>query len=886
MNGLDFFFSPSATVDSSTGNNGEGDDDWGDFVDSSPNPIVFSADRNGADSTPNRIDSEKKSQAQWVTPRGPVPLSVFGEEEEDDESGAPVSSFKFSFDSFSGKHNDSTESVKKAVSTNPTVEISGLIADLYRENGRNEQNSPESLSSRTIENSDSRLENLSWNPLNLDTERSEKTSNGVNSNIIGVTLDSNDSDLSFVDRNDDDGWEFKTAESKEDEALCFVLIRFWINLFKQDEQENVKSGSVLSSSFWSSPTNATDPNFDNSKIDVVKSGFDLENGDDDDTWGNGGWEFTVAESIEPKNDSTNKESNGWEFRFDFEPASKFETTTSFQSNVEKATQKRENSSISSSRDANVNSGGDSWAFNQPSLETAKEEIEEKEVQINKPKGVLPLSFFEDEKLENTLFHEDNFVSVSEFSARKAPNPNVSINDLLSSLYSQVEEKNAVNLSQKSANGEDDSWEFQGPTKTIAEGGDDFDSTWEFQGPSLALNNSDVTEGVDEFDDDSWEYQGPTQPVRDSTSRKGESKHGSVENEVENRFSVPNGFRELHEKPVISIEPSDFQDLFQKLKTELYYIALNHLESLKEARDLAADSNEVAEVKKCDGEIRDLQNFLNNDVLIREVNVESLQHRPFGITELYKALQEPKFRALDSEDLLSERLLLVKFRSTFVAEKDSKSTIELLKHATSTLKILNLGSSEQQSKYTSSWFVIASTCAQELRHAASIWKEVIENDVQEEILSKPQGKSYVLSVGEIYRIMKIMRASTRLYKLWILLAKASSNVLAVLDECAELWLSSGLDEALRNNINCDHSADQFLESIECIDEIDAFKLHTCITSTTSPTCYISGLNTEIVPGIKMVKWNEEHYLVPLANLWANLISRDPPDLPGHRFPAVS
>jgi len=230
--------------------------------------------------------------------------------------------------------------------------------------------------------------------------------------------------------------------------------------------------------------------------------------------------------------------------------------------------------------------------------------QEKEVQTGKPKGVLPLSFFEDEKSEtsDTLVHEDNFVLASNFPVRektKAPSPTVSISDLISSLYSQVEERNAVNISETSAtasnevNGEDDSWEFQGPKMPItdsgiAEGADDFDSTWEFQGPSPALKMSDVTEVVDEFDDDSWEFQGPTQPVKDSMSRIGDNgsweyKHSSVENGVGNQSSVPNGFGELHDKTVIRIEPNDYQDLFHKLKIELYHIALNHLEKLKVSR---------------------------------------------------------------------------------------------------------------------------------------------------------------------------------------------------------------------------------------------------------------------------------------------------------------
>ncbi|KAG2302454.1 hypothetical protein Bca52824_031105 [Brassica carinata] len=858
MNGLDFFFSPPPPVA------GE-DDDWGEFVDSSPKPNGFSADRDGADSTPTRIESEKKnSQTQWVTPRGPVPLSVFGEEE--DESGAAVSPFnQFSFDSFSGKHNGS-------VNTTPPVEISGIIANLYENNEIN-GNERESFPSREIENPGVSLESFSWNPLNLDTERSEKTSNAVSSDPTSSDLRNDDDDF-------DEGWDFKTAESILDPS-------------SKEEQENAGNGSVVAqsttdfdSSMWSSPTN-------------FETGSKRENGDnDDDPWGNGGWEFKVAETIETKKDLANKESNGWGFGFGFEHGSEIERTTSYDSNPDKDLHKEENGSISFPisfpSSTNVNPGGSSWAFSQPSLDTGIEK-EENEVKPDKPKGVLPLSFFEDETLETSdnLVNEDNLVSVCDFSVRektKAPSQTVSISDLISSLYSQVEEKNAANQSEKSAtvNGEDDSWEFQGPTKTItdssiAEGDDDFDSTWEFQGPSLPVKNSDV---ADEVDDDSWEFQGPTQPVKDNnTSREGdddlwESKKSSVENEGGDRFFVPNGFGKSHEETVITIEPNDYRDVFHMLKTELYYLAISHLETLKEARDLAANSDEVAEAQKYEDEIKELQNMLKNDALIGEVNVESLQARSSGITELYKVLQEPKFRTVDSEDLLSERL--------FLAEKDWKSTVELLKHVTLTLKVLNLGSYEQQTKYTSTWLVIARTCAQELRHAASIWKQVVQNDVQEEILSKPQGKSFVLSVGEIYRVVKILKASTRLYKPWVLLSPSSSTVLAVLDKCVDWWLSSGLEEALQNNINgSDSSAGhQLLESIRCIDEVDAFTLHACITTATSPTCCISGLNTEIVPGIETVEWNGEHYLVSLANLWANLISRDSPDLAGHSLFAMS
>lgn len=68
----------------------------------------------------------------------------------------------------------------------------------------------------------------------------------------------------------------------------------------------------------------------------------------------------------------------------------------------------------------------------------------------------------------------------------------------------------------------------------------------------------------------------------------------------------------------------------------------------------------------------------------------------------------------------------------------RSSIELSRHAASTLRILRLGSNEEQSNYISMWSQIVSICAQELKHGSSIWMQSIENNVQNQILSDPQG----------------------------------------------------------------------------------------------------------------------------------------------------
>lgn len=68
----------------------------------------------------------------------------------------------------------------------------------------------------------------------------------------------------------------------------------------------------------------------------------------------------------------------------------------------------------------------------------------------------------------------------------------------------------------------------------------------------------------------------------------------------------------------------------------------------------------------------------------------------------------------------------------------RSAIELSKHASSALRILKLASMEEQSNYVSTWSKIVSVCAQELKHGAFIWKQSLQKNLHNQILSEPQG----------------------------------------------------------------------------------------------------------------------------------------------------
>jgi hypothetical protein len=66
-------------------------------------------------------------------------------------------------------------------------------------------------------------------------------------------------------------------------------------------------------------------------------------------------------------------------------------------------------------------------------------------------------------------------------------------------------------------------------------------------------------------------------------------------------------------------------------------------------------------------------------------------------------------------------------------------MELLKDAVSTLRILKLGSGEEQSNYLTIWSKIAFVCSQELKHGAYIWTEAVKKNVHDQLLSIPKGK---------------------------------------------------------------------------------------------------------------------------------------------------
>ncbi|KAK8486409.1 hypothetical protein V6N13_090854 [Hibiscus sabdariffa] len=922
----DFRFGDFMFVSSSHSINGPGfsanntttanddEDDWGDFVNSGSNmspseslpvndlrsdPFPKSPLPSLPDSATSRFQSVK---SQWDKKNGALPLSIFGEEEKEDERSGAVDagldgvngSFPFpkTKGNLKGKGSDLNDligdlykqnekgngtngfrsgvDVKQVIDLNPKVET-------WNWNGLNSGLNGLGLKVDTLDlggsgaSSVKKEENLSSNGYAFGMERQEANlglsglnlgSNGLGLGHKGLNLDSNVGNSDLVGEEDDGGWEFKAAEPKAKTAVENLKSKPNVQVSNFDIFPS--SWDPLGASMPSSNINGVTTNASGTNSNVVDDNDELS--DDDD-----GWEFKAAEpetrfvtgdakveGQEQKNpkgpefnfgfgnsvngssefvgtsDGISNKPGEWNLGFGFSPSFESQNKQNDTKNVE----------ISSSVGKTSGSNEMSWAFKDATsgigLETKEEpkvadasssgvedfsfgnHIQGNEDTSKKSKGALPLSIFGDVEVEteDPLRYED--VSIKHNTSRvgiKDTHPNISINDLISNLYSQAEKKAPLNQISKPSENELLS--------------------------SHIVVGSDLVNGDDNFDDDSWEFKDAVSGTR------GENQNPKL------------GYGESYEKFSTKTELNDYVDLYSKLASELCFVALSHLDNMKKDRSIAALSGEDSEVKAIEKEIQDLYNELQNDGIISEVVAsESLRSRSIHLGEYAKVLLEKKFQVLESEYQLSEKISLV--------EKDMASAVELLRHASSTLKILKLGSVEDQSNYVSIWSRILSVCELELKHGAMIWKQSLQNDIHNELLSKPQGRQYILALGEIFRVVRIVGSlSTKLYRPWILFSSENhTNFLALVRECFTVWSSSGLKEAIQSltySTDLDYDVEGLLGSIQIIDDPDAHELYKQVFSGQEPTCCLSGLTAAAVPGMKMVLWDGRHYFAPIVNL---------------------
>ncbi|XP_047337489.1 uncharacterized protein LOC124941237 [Impatiens glandulifera] len=568
---------------------------------------------------------------------------------------------------------------------------------------------------------------------------------------------------------------------------------------------------------------------ENSEPTVSSSGYsyDFSNGHPASNEGNSG---SIFEFTELQNDLSSDLHEETKQDLNFDPlVTSFDANESFGefTSVAEGTMSKKESSEDKNQSSSSTGG---MIFEERAQESILKPVKFTEA--------LPLSIFGEEELEadNRLNAQDALPYSPSYKRhdKHSQDSKISIKDLLSNLYSQSEQNSPVSHVAYE-NGVNSSHFMPSPL------------------------NGDVVDDDDDFDNASWEFKDASNLMR-------------VEEQT-SHLDSGNTNKEISAE----VKTSSLVEFYSKLKVELLHICGSHLENLKNSRSSVALSVEDAKAVALDEEIQKASEELHNlGLLPGYAYQEDTPSREIDLDQFIDVLREEEFQVLESEYQLSRRLKL--------ADNDLKAAVEILKHVTSMLKILTLASTEEQHLYVSIWLKVISSCVQELRHASRIWKQSLDKNIHEQILSEPQGKLYILALGEVYRVAVTIGASAKLYKPWILFSCANSTTFyATLQECDDLWSSSKLQEALQNisdpiQFECHGTVKSLLECTQYIQEVDAIVLEDYLFNQHDPICQLSALPAGSIPDMKLVLWNNNTFFLKLANLWANLICCDPPIMP--------
>lgn len=164
----------------------------------------------------------------------------------------------------------------------------------------------------------------------------------------------------------------------------------------------------------------------------------------------------------------------------------------------------------------------------------------KESKLENHKGALPLSIFGDEELEIDVSSntEDIIVhhNASHSKNDRSPDSNISINDLISNLYSEAEQTSPVHSVQV--------------PNSISFSSQD------------SVANSNLLNGEDDLDDGEWEF-----------------KDGSSQMRTYNDISLLT-FEDPPQRSSSNLNLDNYLDLYFKLRNKLCYHAKCHLDDLK------------------------------------------------------------------------------------------------------------------------------------------------------------------------------------------------------------------------------------------------------------------------------------------------------------------
>ncbi|KAL9253431.1 hypothetical protein AKJ16_DCAP05469 [Drosera capensis] len=768
------------------------DDEWGDFI-APPQSNQILPQSNGFHSIPASKQANPLGISENHRQKGPLPLSIFGEmEEEVDEKG---------FDHVGG-----------------SLVIGGLRKRIDLGVG---------IRDRGLRDSDQEMDggvglSFGFDGSGLDL----RVDRGLGER--GEVIDDARGD------DDDDGWEFKGAFDVRDRGSGTNAV------LPEVMTSGVKQGSSLvveNKPEFSHSSNG----FDN-WFSASGAGFDKSSGS------NHGWNFewiaiahngstalpvSGAKDIGKENGIS---SNSMDDNDEFDDFGDFIVANS---EVGTTHQESPNTSHTKSTESHLSDGKEEQTA--APKDTSDQNLLNWKVQdfpSKKANGALPLSLFSDGVVDYDDHHQDILIQKLPSDPKfgiSSQGSGISIRDLVSSLYSEALPNGQVTHTSSVIPG-------TVPDETVAQTS---------QMLATIMENSDGF-----LDDDSWEF-----------------KYASSEAVVTQQPSNP----EQGVVQQLSTKTSSILacvELYEKLRDELSLLVSHQLDDLKKASNIDAGNSKDGNAGDID-RVQEANKVLKDGVLSHAVQPGEELPGESHLHEILELLRAPEFQVLESEYLLSEKLQL--------AQKDRKSAIDLLQHIQMVLKVLTLASEEEQSAYLSTWAKIVVVCAEELAHGSLIWGQAFENNVHGQLMSDTRGQRHIQALGEIYRVVQLLGSSAKLYKPWILLNSANLiDLIPLLDECTTLWSDSGLEERLENlsdaveTKNC-ILIEGLLEFIKHIRNIDVSMLDLDFTAPAS-FCQITLLPLEILSGLEAMLWNERLYFLSVANLWANLVSSEPPQLP--------
>lgn len=214
--------------------------------------------------------------------------------------------------------------------------------------------------------------------------------------------------------------------------------------------------------------------------------------------------------------------------------------------------------------------------------------------------------------------------------------------------------------------------------------------------------------------------------------------------------------------------------------------------------------------------------------------------------------------------------------------DNQPMEELQLQEATTSVLLDSTSMADRCTFVKAWASMLAVCASELELALNIWKQAQNADVHLDLLADLQGKKYFAAIGQVYVVALILAATLNFYKPWLRLAsKEAESLQADLERCKAAWLQTNLKEGVHLALDgLQGSVPSTVVSWKRIEGFAAVALEAYLQAakaTMHSICRMSLL--PMAPfnytGLPPVEWFGSSYLLPLANMWVNCVSHEPP-----------